>query len=27
LAQAARRRLRSDEVTLGSPAITLNDND
>ena len=27
LAQAARRRLRSDEVTLGSPEITLNDND
>ena len=27
LAQAARRHLSSDEVTLGSPAITLNDND
>ncbi len=27
LAMAAHRRLRSDEVTLGSPAITLNDND
>ncbi len=27
LAQAARQRLGSDEVTLGTPAITLDDND
>ncbi len=27
LAQAARQRLGSDEITLGTPAITLDDND
>ena len=27
LAQAARKRLGSDEITLGTPAITLDDND